>query len=134
MKLLFDQNLSFKLCRTLNDLFPGSIQVGLVGLADATDREVWEYAKINGFMLASLDSDFAEMAALLGPSRPRSSGCGVAINRRPCWRTCFAIRRPRSQALNLMALPPVWRFTDRTQTRSGNSKICIEGTACTLTE
>jgi predicted nuclease of predicted toxin-antitoxin system len=66
MKLLFDQNLSFKLCRTLNDLFPG-IQVGLVGLADATDREVWEYAKINGFMLASLDSDFAEMAALLGP-------------------------------------------------------------------
>ena len=67
MKLLFDQNLSFKLCRTLSDLFPGSTQVRLVGLADATDRAVWDFAKINGFTLASLDSDFAEMAALLGP-------------------------------------------------------------------
>jgi predicted nuclease of predicted toxin-antitoxin system len=66
MKLLFDQNLSFKLCRTLTDLFPGSTQVRLVGLADATDRAVWDYAKANGFILVSLDADFAEMAALLG--------------------------------------------------------------------
>jgi predicted nuclease of predicted toxin-antitoxin system len=41
--------------------------VRLVGLADASDRAVWDYAKDNGFMLVSLDSDFAEMAALLGP-------------------------------------------------------------------
>jgi predicted nuclease of predicted toxin-antitoxin system len=67
MKLLLDQNLSFKVCRALTDLFPGSTHVRLVGLADATDRAVWDYAKINGFVLASLDSDFAEMAALLGP-------------------------------------------------------------------
>jgi predicted nuclease of predicted toxin-antitoxin system len=67
MKLLLDQNLSFKLCHTLSDLFPGSTQVRLVGLVNATDRAVWDYAKINGFMLTSLDSDFAEMAALLGP-------------------------------------------------------------------
>jgi predicted nuclease of predicted toxin-antitoxin system len=38
-----------------------------VELASATDRVLWEYAKANGFMLVSLDSDFAEMAALLGP-------------------------------------------------------------------
>ena len=37
MKLLFDQNLSFKLCRDLVDLFPGSTQVRLVGLAEASD-------------------------------------------------------------------------------------------------
>jgi predicted nuclease of predicted toxin-antitoxin system len=67
MKLLFDQNLSFKVCRTLADLFPGSTHVRLVGLADATYRAVWDHARINGFVLASLDSDFAEMAALLGP-------------------------------------------------------------------
>jgi predicted nuclease of predicted toxin-antitoxin system len=65
MKLLFDQNLSFKLCRALADLFPESTQVRLV--ADATDRAVWNYAKINGFALISLDSDFAEMATFLGP-------------------------------------------------------------------
>lgn len=35
MKLLFDQNLSFKLCRQLNDLFPDSRQVWLVGLEPA---------------------------------------------------------------------------------------------------
>ena len=67
MKLLFDQNLSFKLCRSLADLFPGSSQVRLAGLAEASDRALWDHAKANGFALVSLDSDIAEMAALLGP-------------------------------------------------------------------
>jgi predicted nuclease of predicted toxin-antitoxin system len=66
MKLLFDQNISFRLCRSLADLFPDSNHVRLVELASASDRVVWEYAKANGFTLVSLDSDFAEMAALLG--------------------------------------------------------------------
>jgi predicted nuclease of predicted toxin-antitoxin system len=35
-------------------------------LADATDRAVRDHAKANGFTLVSLESDFAEMAALLG--------------------------------------------------------------------
>src|SRR5207248_8847107 len=67
MRLLFDQNLSFKLCQRLDDLFPGSTQVRLVGLAEAKDRAVWDYAKANDFVLVTHDSDFAEMAALLGP-------------------------------------------------------------------
>jgi len=66
MKLPLDQNLSFKLCDALSDLFPGSSQVRLAGLADASDRAIWDYAKTNGFTLASLDSDFSDMAALLG--------------------------------------------------------------------
>jgi predicted nuclease of predicted toxin-antitoxin system len=67
MKLLFDQNLSFKLCRQLADLFPGSSQVRLLGLAEADDRAVWQHAEAGGFTLVSLDSDFADMATLLGP-------------------------------------------------------------------
>lgn len=67
MKLLFDQNLSFKLARQLADLFPGSNQVRLAGLDKTDDRAVWQYAGANGFVLVSLDADFAEMAALLGP-------------------------------------------------------------------
>ncbi len=67
MKLLLDQNLSFKLCTHLTDLFPGSTQVRLAGLAEASDRAVWNFAQANGFTLVSLDSDFAELAALLGP-------------------------------------------------------------------
>ncbi len=66
MKLLFDQNLSFKLCQALADLFPGSSQVRLIGLAEAEDRAVWQHAKANAFVLVTQDSDFAEMAALYG--------------------------------------------------------------------
>ena len=51
MRLLFDQNLSFKLCRHLADLFPGSTQVRLIGLAEADDRTVWDHAKAHGFTL-----------------------------------------------------------------------------------
>ena len=67
MTLLFDQNLSFKLCRSLADVFPNSQQVRLVGLAKAPDHVIWEFAKKHDLMLVTLDSDFAEMAALHGP-------------------------------------------------------------------
>jgi predicted nuclease of predicted toxin-antitoxin system len=40
MKLLFDQNLSHKLCRLLADVFPGSQQVRSVGLDQADDRAI----------------------------------------------------------------------------------------------
>src|SRR5262245_6067235 len=65
MRLLFDQNMSFKLCHQLAGLYPNSTQ--LVGLAEADDRKIWQYAGANGFALVSMDADFAEMAALLGP-------------------------------------------------------------------
>ena len=67
MKLLFDQNLSFKLCQQLQDVFGGSSQARLLGLDAADDRAIWEYAKANGFAIVSQDADFAEMAALPGP-------------------------------------------------------------------
>jgi predicted nuclease of predicted toxin-antitoxin system len=67
MRLLFDENLSFKLCDRLEKLFPGSSQVRLVGLAEAADRTIWDYAGRNGFTLVSLDVDFADRATLLGP-------------------------------------------------------------------
>lgn len=67
MKLLFDQNLSFKLCRRLDDLFPASSQTNLLGLGTADDRAIWQCAGSNGYVLISLDADFAEMAALIGP-------------------------------------------------------------------
>ena len=66
MKLLFDENLSFKLCILISDLFPGSTHVRHVSLERADDRQIWRYAGENGFTVVSLDSDFAEMAAVLG--------------------------------------------------------------------
>jgi predicted nuclease of predicted toxin-antitoxin system len=67
MKLLFDQNLSFKLCGQLADLFANSGHVRLLELAEADDRALWQYAGANGYVLVSLDADFAELAALRGP-------------------------------------------------------------------
>jgi predicted nuclease of predicted toxin-antitoxin system len=40
MKLLFDQNLSFRLCRNIADLFPESNHVRLLGLSEVGDRMV----------------------------------------------------------------------------------------------
>lgn len=66
MKLLFDQNLSFKLCALLADLFPESKSVRELGLDESDDRVIWQYAKDAGFMLVSQDSDFAGLAAHYG--------------------------------------------------------------------
>jgi predicted nuclease of predicted toxin-antitoxin system len=67
MKLLFDQNLSFKLCERLSDIFPNSSHVRLLGLERADDMTVWRRAATDGYTLVSLDYDFAEMAMVLGP-------------------------------------------------------------------
>ncbi len=66
MKLLFDQNLSHKLVRSLADLFPDSIHVRDVGLKTAADPLVWEYAKTNDLMIVSKDSDFHQRSFLYG--------------------------------------------------------------------
>ena len=66
MKLLFDENLSFKLCQDLADLFPDSMHVRVLGLSEVGDQAIWDYAKANGFAIVSRDVDFAEMATLLG--------------------------------------------------------------------
>ena len=67
MRLLFDENLSSKLCRPLDRIFTGSSQVVIAGLAQASDRDIWDYAAANGFTIVSLDADFAERAILVGP-------------------------------------------------------------------
>jgi predicted nuclease of predicted toxin-antitoxin system len=45
MKLLFDQNISFRIIAKLDDRFEGSKQVRQVYLEDSNDMEIWEFAK-----------------------------------------------------------------------------------------
>jgi predicted nuclease of predicted toxin-antitoxin system len=66
MKLLFDQNLSPRLPRTLIDIYPESIHVREINLRDATDTQIWEYAKANDFVIVSKDSDFQARSLLYG--------------------------------------------------------------------
>jgi len=67
MKLLFDENLSHKLPRLLEDIFPNSIHVRNVGLESADDPVVWEYAKNNGLIIVSKDADMHQRSFLFGP-------------------------------------------------------------------
>jgi predicted nuclease of predicted toxin-antitoxin system len=67
VRLLFDQNLSHRLVGELAPEFPGSAHVRALGLETATDREIWDYAGVEGFLIVSKDSDFRQLAFLLGP-------------------------------------------------------------------
>ena len=66
MKLLFDENLSYRLVKALEDVYSGSIHPRDCGLRGASDDEIWRYARENGFVIVSKDSDFSERSALLG--------------------------------------------------------------------
>jgi len=66
VKLLFDQNLSFRLCRLLGDIVTESAQVRALGLDRASDDAVWEFARREGFTIVTLDADYADLVALRG--------------------------------------------------------------------
>jgi predicted nuclease of predicted toxin-antitoxin system len=66
VKLLLDQNLSPRLVRTLEAAYPGSSHVRLVGLRDADDAVVWEFARDHDFIIVSKDSDFHQRSFVFG--------------------------------------------------------------------
>lgn len=66
MRLLYDQNLSPRLVRLLADLYPDALHVRDVGLESADDNAVWQYAKDNGLVIVSKDSDFHHRSLLFG--------------------------------------------------------------------
>ncbi len=66
MKLLFDHNLSPRTCSILAADFPGSKHVHELGLEQAADWEVWQFAKANGYCIVSKDSDFSDWGQVFG--------------------------------------------------------------------
>lgn len=66
MKLLFDENLSPRLAMRLANLFPDSKHVREIGLQAADDPLVWEYARLNGFLIVSKDADMHDLSLLFG--------------------------------------------------------------------
>ena len=66
MKLLFDENLSYKLAELVSDIFPDSTHVRNVGLNSAEDPEVWKFAHDNRFVIVSKDSDMHDRSLLFG--------------------------------------------------------------------
>lgn len=66
MRFLFDQNLPPRLCFSLAELAPGSVHVRDVGMRDADDDAIWEYAQHNRLVIVTKDGDFQRRSALYG--------------------------------------------------------------------
>jgi predicted nuclease of predicted toxin-antitoxin system len=66
LKLLFDENLSFRLPQDLADLFPESLHVEDVRLDQSDDEAIRRYAVEHGFAIVTKDADFAEHCLVRG--------------------------------------------------------------------
>lgn len=66
MTLLLDENLSRRMVPALQQRFPESTQVALVGLERTADASLWDYARQHGFVLVSKDDDFRDLQMLRG--------------------------------------------------------------------
>lgn len=66
MKLLFDQNISYRLIRRISDYYPNAKQVKELGLENAIDNDIFEFAKRNNFSIVTFDSDFCDLNILRG--------------------------------------------------------------------
>jgi predicted nuclease of predicted toxin-antitoxin system len=82
MKLLLDENLSRRIVPFLQLTYPDSSQVALLGLQAATDLEIWDFAKAQGYVVVTRDSDFLDLSLLKGQPpkivRLRTSNLGRA--------------------------------------------------------
>jgi len=66
MKLLLNENLSRRVIPFILEAYPDSTQIALLGMEQADDVSVWEYARQNGFVIVTRDSDYLDLSALRG--------------------------------------------------------------------
>jgi predicted nuclease of predicted toxin-antitoxin system len=50
----------------LASLFPGSSHVQSESLDSATDDQIWEFARLNGFAIVTKDADYNNLSVLRG--------------------------------------------------------------------
>ncbi len=66
MKLLFDQNISFRTVKALRGAFPNCKHVSDCGLMDTEDSEIWKFAKEKDYSIVTFDSDFYDISLING--------------------------------------------------------------------
>jgi predicted nuclease of predicted toxin-antitoxin system len=66
MKLLFDEHISFRAVRAIQDVFPEARHLKFFSIEEATDAAIWSFAKKEGFAIVTKDDDFREMSMALG--------------------------------------------------------------------
>jgi predicted nuclease of predicted toxin-antitoxin system len=66
VKLLFDQNISFRIISKIENNFPEAKQVRQLGIENYSDVEIWKFAKENEFTIVTFDTDFFDLANFKG--------------------------------------------------------------------
>lgn len=66
MKLLFDQNISFRLISKINNIYPDSKQIRELDLENSSDIEIFNFAKLNQYTIVTFNADFFDLNTLYG--------------------------------------------------------------------
>lgn len=66
MKLLFDQNISFRIISKIEANFPEAKQVKQLGIENYSDVKIWKFAKEYEFSIVTFDADFFDLSNLKG--------------------------------------------------------------------
>jgi predicted nuclease of predicted toxin-antitoxin system len=65
MKLLVDENISYRILNSVSSIFPESIHVSKEGKLKS-DVEIFQYARNNNFTILTFDEDFYDLQLLKG--------------------------------------------------------------------
>ena len=66
MKLLFDQNISFRILSKIKVNFPDAKQVRQLGIENYSDIVIWKFAKENEFTIVTFDAGFYDLSNFKG--------------------------------------------------------------------
>jgi predicted nuclease of predicted toxin-antitoxin system len=66
VKILLDQNISFRIIENLKDVFPDLFHVREQGLENSTDQQIWNYARKNSMAIVTFDADFYDLSIVKG--------------------------------------------------------------------
>jgi predicted nuclease of predicted toxin-antitoxin system len=66
MKFLLDENLPPTLATAIGSIYPGSAHVHDCGFGAADDAAIWVYAREQGFVIVTKDSDFEQLSMMKG--------------------------------------------------------------------
>jgi len=66
MKLLFDENISYRILKKIKETFPESEHVNSIKSKKLSDIEIFNHAKKNGYLIVTHDEDFVELQLVYG--------------------------------------------------------------------
>lgn len=66
MKILLDENISWRIIKELADSFNEVFHVNQIFGKRPMDTDIWNYARENQFMIITYDSDFIDISELRG--------------------------------------------------------------------